>query len=362
MNLTLKDKLFSKLDTPILQLLFFSISVTLLIYVNYYVYNWFFKFSLLGGQIYHQKIIAWEGLRLWRDRLPIVYITLACLLFFWRLSWSKLGLEKSVRILIITCVFIFAWKFSTYDYNLYLSHGHYWDRALLILLALGVYLHPALLPVFLYFLYPMVFQFESPLGLYSWTDKYIPVNILSIFTSYLLISIIRKPSTASLLFTFLCMMGAYYLYPGVGKMKMGPHWYTWMFENELPNLIVSGWLNGWGWWLSEDFVIKFANFFEYLNVPSQIATMIIELGSVFLLFGRRVSSLLLVAFIALHLMIFLTSGIFFWKWIAVDICMIYIIWNLKEQTYRTLFSPFAAIAALPVIIYGNHYFDVIELG
>ena len=58
------------------------------------------------------------------------------------LKWETLEQGKLIRRFIMLVALVFAWKFNTYDFNLYYGEAHYLDRLLVIALACAVYFIP----------------------------------------------------------------------------------------------------------------------------------------------------------------------------------------------------------------------------
>ena len=77
--------------------------------------------------------------------------------------------------------------------------------------------------------------------------------------------------------------------------------------------------------LDESVIINISKYIEAVTVPLQFITLFIEAGFILLLIKRNFSILFLMGAIILHLGIFITSGIFFWHWMAVDAIFLYII-------------------------------------
>ncbi len=102
----------------------------------------------------------------------------------WR-GWSELDHGIALRRFILVSAFVMAWSFSTYDYNLFFDRGHAVDRLLLIGLLPLIWWRPVFVLPFLAVLIPVIWQFDHPLGGYSWTDKSMVVRVLILFSAAL---------------------------------------------------------------------------------------------------------------------------------------------------------------------------------
>ena len=78
-------------------------------------------------------------------------------------------------------------------------------------------------------------------------------------------------------------------------------------------LLSTSYINGWLGFIDEKTAIYFAGIIDPQSVIAQVITLLIHLGSIFLLYNKRITLLLFLGFELLHLGIFFASGIFFWK-------------------------------------------------
>ena len=117
--------------------------------------------------------------------LPIV----ACLIFFRKRTWTPwqdFPKGKYLRFLLTLTTAILAWKFSTYDYNLFFDQTHYYDRFLLLAFIPLVYWRPVFVFPFLLVLLPIIGQFTKLPG-FSWGAYFLPVRILILWLGTYLI-------------------------------------------------------------------------------------------------------------------------------------------------------------------------------
>jgi hypothetical protein len=70
----------------------------------------------------------------------------------------------------------------------------------------------------------------------------------------------------------------------------------------------------------------------------------------------------LVGLILLHLGIFLSSGIFFWKWIVLDTGLIVLFWKYRGEVDRVLFTRSNALFSVVLIFFGYIYFSATSTG
>ena len=91
-------------------------------------------------------------------------------------------------------------------------------------------------------------------------------------------------------------------------------------------------------------------------------TLLIELSSILILFNRQLSSVILFGFILLHFFIFIFSGIFFWKWMLLNLFLIILIYRLDLKYSKTLFSRPNFILSVLLILLSPIYLNPLKLG
>ncbi|HEY1066390.1 MAG TPA: hypothetical protein VGE52_09785, partial [Pirellulales bacterium] len=142
-----------------------------------------------------------------------------------------------------------------------------------------------------------------------------------------------------------------YLKPGLGKLAYG---WEWIASNDLANLhqaavFQNGWTTDLSPWLRE----WLDSSMLYLNTPLKIGTLILEVGILLIVARRSLAVLFLVGCSSMHLGIFIFSGIYFWKWIAMDLLLAGVLAALPAEKVKELFRPQLAafgLAAIAVLL------------
>lgn len=278
-----------------------------------------------------------------------------------RIRWSSFHEEglRAVRWLMVPMVMTLAWAFAFNSYNYYYDQFHLIDRLLIVALAVAVAFHPsfALLSVFTVIIY--VGQYHYPeVFVYSWTDKKLVFLVMILFGLYLPLRGIRGATFRVFFITMLALIGAFYFFAGVEKLQLEGDFMEWVFSPHLTELYqvsyVSGWLRG----MSEETSLQLARMVSAVTIPLQIGSLLIELSGIALLIRRRVTVVLLVLIILLHVGIVASSGIFFWKWIIMDAAIIaFILMNRQsawmQETYRLPY----VVGFVGLVWFGTHYFS-----
>ncbi len=276
--------------------------------------------------------------------------------FYARWGWEnfKAGEGINIRYFIVLLAAVLTWAFSTYEFNFYYGQAHLLDRLLLVSLLILIWMNPVFVPLFALFSVIVISQFNYPELLnYSWFDKELLFKILILFTVFIYLRLVTTFSPSLFIFLALCLIGSEYFFAGISKLQIGNRVIDWGYRNQLHNLFVSSYINGWLRFIPEATILQVAGVMKLLDIPLQLYTLIVELGAILLLFGRRLAILILIGEFLLHLGIFLSSGIFFWKWMVLDVGLIALLWKYQAETVRFLFT--RRKAALSVIIIGFAY-------
>jgi hypothetical protein len=275
----------------------------------------------------------------------------------WRV-WGELDHGPALRVFVGGLVLIFAWTFASYDTNLYFDRSHSLDRALLLVFAALVLWRPAFLLLFLPLLMAVVWQFEHPLGGYSWTDKSAPVRALLLFqAAFLWLSVTGRRSTEAFLFTVCCLVAAHYWIPGLEKLRLG-----WLAHGSLHHLTVAAWENGWLAGSTSAEIASFARGLAQGEIASLGFTIAIEAGALLFLLHRGVALVLLGGWVLLHAGIFATSGICFWKWVLMDVGLALLLLRLSPSAQARIFGPGPCLVSLVLIAGAPHWCAPVRLG
>lgn len=242
-------------------------------------------------------------------------------------SWRRLDPRGRARLFVLVSAGILVWAFVTYDDNLYYGQAYDLDRAVLIVALAALAVHPAALPALLVVLMALAAQAHFPLpeGRWMWPDKLLPLMVLVVFQAFVLVrAVLRDRVRPALLpVALLCCVGAIYGRAAVNKLMLGPSPFTWVLDNDLSDLLMSAHVQiGWPDGVSTEGVLRMRRVLHGLHVPLAVATIAVEIAGFFLLTRWRLTRVLLVGFACLHAAILLCSGIFFWKWIVVDLALL----------------------------------------
>ncbi len=307
------------------------------------------------------------------------------------LAWSSFRSSKLLRNWITWLAAVLAWAFSTYDYNLYVDEAHYIDRILLIVLAGLVWRHPAFLSLFLSHCLLMMSQFLHPLGWLSVTDKSLLFSILLVFQTVVYLraagALERKLARASsarpapwrrwlarvaeplrglntgfFFYLALCSIGVHYFAPAVTKIAISPHGFEWMLDDEFAADTVFTFERGWLSWLPDETLGRIVSLIAAVDSWLLVGTMLLELAALFIVFRRSVTLSLLALFVCFHSTIMAVAGVFFWKWILLDIALIPVLLWLDKVSLKEIYGRRAVLSSLLLITCGFIVFQPTRLG
>jgi hypothetical protein len=261
-----------------------------------------------------------------------------------RIRWETWEAGQALRVLVMTIVMTLAWAGATFEYNMYLDRGHALDRLLLVALAIASWKRPLAVPFFTVLAVVMLREANSPLGHddFDWRPM---TEILMLFSCFAWLSFLRSIETKHFLLLALCLYGAYYYQAGVSKLFYGETG-SWLTQNRLSNLFVSSYAHGWLGFLPASSFVALAKLSRHLDfVNALFALAVAELGSiVFLNLQPRLARAWLLCAALLHTGIFAFSGIFFWKWIVVDLAL----WHFVRRGGATVHAQIFASKLVPM--------------
>jgi len=275
---------------------------------------------------------------------------------FKKFQWGNFANSKIIKVFVLILAGAIFWEQGFYDYNFYLDSNIVLDKIILLAFFVLIFYNPVFVFLFL-FQSLLIWQSNmSPLGSFHWTDIRPAYEILMLFVVFMIVKRFRDVHTNIFILLAITLHAANYFIPGIAKIEISPNSYEWTFLNELNNLFISSYVNGWLGFLSEELIISIAQVLDKTEVLVTVGTMIIQLGALFLLYTKRISIAFFIGFELLHLGIFFASGIFFWAWIIVNLGFIYLVKKLPKESLEFLYSKqtfgvFIAVVLLSPLVY-----------
>lgn len=309
----------------------------------------FGRSTLLSWVPYHQFSIVFAALLHPLFLLALILLYVPFFLKRHALLLPSFRFSIPERLIIFACAALLAWELTGYDYNYYLDRPFYTDRAVLIILALLLLRFPLLTPLFVAFAYVYRSQFNYPVDGFPLYDKRLLFDLLILFTVHVYARLYLPRFKTSFLFLALCVLASGYFAGGFIKILISPHGYEWLWNNDPADLFYNSCHRGWMASCSEDTVQTLGNFFSRYGKPFQTLAFIIELSALFLLHSRRAGIVILCALLAMHSGIFILAGILFWKWMAIDLLLLFFYFYKSGIWINDLFRPHTYRSSLVVI-------------
>lgn len=255
------------------------------------------------------------------------------LVALFNLRYSRMANGRWVRVMIAPVVVGLAWYYSCTHYNLFFDAYFVVDRVMIAALGLLCVWRPSAVPLFLTTIILFVGQERYSPTPPSWTDKRLAIEALMLFSSWLVWREIMGAKVRALTLALLTLVAASYFRPFLGKLFLPG---SWVFDNDLSNLFLAanhaGWLSG----LSPELIAQIASGVSALSLVLALWTLIAEACGVASMFHRRLALIVLPIFVAFNLGVLIASGIFFWKWILVNVCLWLYIWRApRDDIART---------------------------
>jgi hypothetical protein len=254
------------------------------------------------------------------------------------------------RLIVFTSAFLLVWELTTYNYNYYLDHAFYLDRVILLVLALLLLRSPLFLPLFIAWAYVYRSQFNYPIDGFALFDKKLLFDLLVMFMAYMYAKIYYPFLKISFVFLSFCIIAADYFICAAAKIVISPNGYEWLVDNDPVDLFMNVHARGWLTQSSETTINSFSTFLAAYGKLFQAVVFILEFLALFLLRSRKWSIALLCCLCSLHIGIFIFGSMLFWKWMVIDLVLIFILFRYKKLVQEELFSKKLFVSSLIIIL------------
>ena len=293
--------------------------------------------------------------------IPLIILAVGILV--WRVpsmraGWLMLPQGRLIRVIATACVGILAWTYSTYAINLYFNQSHLDARLALVLFAFLTWWRPVFVPAFLLVVVAVVNQFHFPLGGYSVAEQFLFVQILLMcwlgFCLHAMWPDARKGETT--LFLIFVLIATGYWTCGLGKLRL-----NWISFGHLNHLLHATYANGWLGFLSAEQIVTVSGWAAKFDWPMRVTVLIIEVGALAFIWRRWTMMVLLTGWVLFHLGVLLMSGIFFWKWVLLELVILGFLIRNRQTTQFAFFRPSIFLLSVMLIGAGKWVFRPVNL-
>jgi hypothetical protein len=335
-------------------------------------------FLRLPRLVYFDPSFTLSLLRQQPTALAVALATLALVVWLWlpahrgRLGWSGLDPVGGLRWVVFAVAMALAWNYAAHPYSYFFDRAHVADRWLLVVLAAATLRSPLLIAPFALELAVTRVQWSHPINSMTAITDQLPLRVLAVVLGGAAWnagrSLAARAASAapprlragpwrlgpirlrSVVFAALCIVGFYYVTAGLGKLALGEGPFDWIFETHLENLHVASHLNGWLASVSDERILGSAAILARIGPLVAAATLAIELGTVAILARPLGTLAILAALVSMHLGIFVTTGIFFWKWMVLEVALgAWLGWRRDAAEIRRAYSAPLFLGSLAVI-------------
>jgi hypothetical protein len=307
-------------------------------------------FTQIGEADYGSSWILYSALT--HKRFSVAFMVAVMIACFYRRkpSGGPGAQDRGWRVLLSTAVVVLSFAYCLHDYNFYWGSWHLPDRISLLVLCVATLWSMAFMPLWLLQFVLIVGQFSHDPLYYSWTDKMPLIQICYLGAFFVPTWLILKPARKHLSGIFLAaaliMWGGFYLSAGLAKIPL-----DWLWLEPMQNLLIGAWLqNNWLGFMGEEAILMIASLIDRSDSLLRLFVIVTELGACAYLFHRNSCIIFLACILITHLGIFALTGISFWKWMAIDIAIIYIV-LIKKPFDLNMRSGFVALGLMFLFIY-----------
>ena len=114
----------------------------------------------------------------------------------------------------------------------------------------------------------------------------------------------------------LAFQASTYVNHALAKSALGSHWYSWIAENRIQCLIVNSWLRGWTMCRNQSSLLKLAALIGRFRILICAIAWSIEMSWILILFSPQLAIYIITVTIALHLVVFIFTGLASYHYLA----------------------------------------------
>jgi len=273
-----------------------------------------------------------------------------------RPRWENWESGRQLRIVVVVLGAAVAWSASTYPYNEYFNHGHWADRAMVLVFAGLAWRRPIAVPYLTMLAAVLLQQAGHPVGVDTFDWRPI-LETLCLFSCFVWLAFVPGFNTRHFVLVALALIGTYYFEAGIAKLRFRPTG-SWVFEDDLSNLLVATHMRGWLSWMPDSWIMTLVRPIRAISPVLTVFTVITELGFLLIFVHRKLCRPFFLMAAAMHLGIYLMAGIFFWKWILMNLLWFWFFSRDQDDVRKVWFDHrlTAAFAIMLAVFGGRQYF------
>lgn len=251
---------------------------------------------------------------------------------------------------ILTALLVVTWRTGTTDYDLRRPTGpQAVERVAVVALAAVAAVWPLMLLAWLTVACGRVMAWQHHAMLAIRILKAYVAWFIAVCGITLLVPEWYAAAPPALLMVLGCVSLSHYFKPAWSKARLGKWWWSWAWENRTHYLMAAAYNWGWARFLPAGTISRILRVARHLDRPLNILTMVVEAAPLIAFLDRRLLVVVLLATVAMHVAIFISSGILFWESLCVNAAFAFAVASLPHSPYDSVFGP-AAVGFAALIL------------
>lgn len=269
--------------------------------------------------------------------------------------WSDLDHGRTLQLMMLPLLVLLGWKGGFYAFNFVAGEVHLLDRVLAVALAVGAWYRPVVLLALVTQIRIINEQLLYPFGTISveTIDDYLLIPLIACAAGHGLYVVTGRRSTSPVLLVIVTSIAGHFFLPGRGKLAI-----DWFGNSELSNLPLASYTAGFGASTDGGFARFMADFFETMNLPVMIGTLVLELGVLIAVVHLKLFRWWLPGMIVFHLFTFAATGFFFFSWVVLEAIVLVVLfapglrsWVAENATPARGIIAVMAVLGSPVLFH-----------
>jgi hypothetical protein len=260
--------------------------------------------------------------------------------------WASVTHGAALRGLALVLVLPLAWKAATQDIDPARGDARWLDRLAIVASGLGAIVSPA-------FLVPSVYLLTSRFQMWE-HHATLPLRLAQATIAYLVAVAIPKSSlvindVAMLLALLVTIQVSHYFITALAKARLGPRWYSWVTDNRLHYIAASAYSWGWSRWIPWARYRRFVAAVRAGEKPMQLVVYAVEALAPVALLHPTIALVMCGLWAGFHAMVFVTTGLLFWDWMAANAAVAVLILMLPDPVLAQAFGPLSFAVGMVVM-------------
>jgi hypothetical protein len=272
-----------------------------------------------------------------------------------RVGWDGFDHGRTLRWLALPMVVLLTWSGSMYGFNFLAEQWHWFDRLLVVVLALAVWRWPLALVPFIAQVRIVTHQFDHGFATTAGQniDEMLVMALVCIAAVIIVGVLIGIDDTSWVVFMLMALIASHFFLPGRSKLPL--HWAT---TDDLSHFPISAYTAGWRGAGDGTWARRASDFAEAFSVPLRVGALVLEVGAVVAAAHVRLFRWWVPGWVLFHLTVLAFTGFWFGSWIAVEVGLLVVLLAPSLREWSTRHSGAAtAVCTVGLVLLGAHVFQ-----